>query len=343
VRRAASAALMVAALAAWGAAPSPKAPRPIALDLEVERDPVADGRTLRLFGRQERNQRMDLDHDTAPDCSPVPIATAVPPVACAGAVFALDRSGALWRLAAGFPKTVDQLPGGVLTLLPGEPLPAVLYADRLRLPDGAFVPLPFAATAAWTAGSGWWVCGAKGAVLLRADGTVAWSWNPKGLHPSAACATGRLLCAATQEGWLVALDASSGRERWRYRTGGELAQPVAAPQEGVVLASADHALRRLDRKGRLRWQVRLSSRLAWPARPYGAGWLAAEQGGRHVVLVDETTGKTVWTWAAPAGEILFPPAVAGDEACVLVSTGEAAPTLWLVPLPPALPGGEARG
>jgi len=343
LRRAIAAALLVAALAVSGAAPPPRQPRSIALDIEVERDPVAEGRTLRLFGRDERNQRMDLDRDLAPDCSPVPIGTILQPVACAGATFALDGSGALWRLAAGFPKTVDQIPAGALALLPGEPLPAVLYADRLRLPTGHDVSLPFAAGGACTAGEGWWVRGAKGAALLRADGTVAWTWNPKGLHPSDACVSRRLLFATTSEGWLVALDAASGRERWRYRTGGDLAAPVPASEGGVVLASADHTLRRLDAKGRLLWQVRLSSRLTWPPRPYGAGWVAAEQAGRRIVLVDDVRGKSTWFWDAPAGEILRPPVLLGDEVCVLISAGETKPTLWIVPLPKPPEGAGPRG
>lgn len=320
--------------------PAPRAgetnpPRDIALDLAVTRDPVVAGGVLRLFGEEGRNQRMALGADAAPDCSPVPIETALQPVACGGAVYALDTTGALWRLGDGFPKTVDQLAPGALALLPGPEAPAVLYADRLRLPSGAEVTLPLNAEAASALEGGWWVWGGNQAALLGPEGAVKWTWAPKGLTPGGACLSGDRLFAATREGFLVALDGASGHPRWRYRTGGALEEPRPGPRGGVVLASADHSVRLVDRRGHLVWQQRLSARPAGPPLAVGDAWLVAERAGRRVALFHGDSGKGLWRWEAPAGEILFAPAVSGRTACLLVSAGQTRPTLWLLGLPEA--------
>ncbi len=339
VPAAAPALLALAALAGAGVladGPSERAaraPRSQPLDIAPDFAPVLSAGTLRLFTRTGRNQLLAWSGEEPPQCSPVPIETAVQPVACAGAVFALDESGALWKLGGGFPRTVDQLPPGALALLAGEPLPAVLYADFLRLPGGGRAPLPFPALGGCPVAAGWWVYGEARAALLRGDGTAAWTWAPQGLHPRLACVSGDRCFAGTAEGLLVALDAATGAPRFQYRCGGEVVRPLPLPGGGVLFTSFDHSVRRLTRAGQLLWQARLGGRLSFGALLVPGGVLAAEQAGRRVALFDLERGKLLWRWDAPEGEILLAPAAQGATAAVLVSSGRREPTLWLLPLP----------
>ncbi len=338
MRRALPAALLC--VATFGAAatppssaPSGTAPRSIALDIACDYAPVFCEGRLRIFTREGRNQVMDLANDRAPDCSPVPIAAAVQPVACQNGVFALDASGALWKLGGGFPSTADQVHAGAIALFPGAPVPAILYPDKLRLPSGAESALAFKAEGGTRVEGGWWIFGEGRAALLGEDGARQWDWAPKKLTPRLACRSGKTIFAATREGYLVALDTKNGKERFRYRCGGEVCAPLAGPDGSVVFSAGDHAVRRVSPHGQLLWQARMGARLGFGLVAAGSGFLCAEEAGRRVALFEAKTGRELWHWEAPEGEILLPPAASGSLAAVLVSTGKPEPTLWLLTLP----------
>lgn len=326
---------------AWAAAPvsGARGPSFIPLDLSVEQDPLGQGQYLRLFGEEGRNQQFEVGVDAAPNCSPVPIVLAVPPVVSGESAFALGKEGALWQLGKGFPKTVDQVRPGALALLSGAALPAVLYADALRLPSGSEVKLPFPAEGGQAVDGGWWVRSGTSAALLKTDGALAWRWDSGKLHPLCAALAAGDPYVGTSEGWLVALHRLTAKPRWKYRCGGAILalQPLATG--GLLLLSSDHTVRRVAADGDLVWQVRLSARPAPKILAAKGGWLVGELGGRSLLLLDEEKGKTLWSWTAPGGELLRPPAVVGDTVCAVVSTGELHPTLWLLPLP----GGEKKG
>ena len=328
-----AAALGVAASLLASGAPSSSAPRSIALDIACDYAPVFAGERLRLFTREGRNQVMDPIKDKAPDCSPVPIAAALQPIAFKEDVFALDASGALWKLGAGSPVTVDQVALGAIALLPGSPLPAILYPGQLRLPSGAEVALPLKAVGASKVTGGWWIFGQESAALLAEDGSLKWKWTPKNLTPRAACLSGGKIFAATREGYLIALNQQNGKELFRYRCGGEVFAPLAGADGSVVFSDSDHAIRRVSAHGQLIWQARMGARLAFGLTATDAGFLCAEEAGRRVALFEARTGREIWHWEAPEGEILLPPAASGSLAAVLVSTGKPEPTLWLLTLP----------
>ncbi len=321
------------ALLPASAPPASHKPRPIDLDIACNYAPVFAGGRLRIFTREGRNQVMEVATDNAPDCSPVPIATAVQPVACGGAVFALDASGDLWKLGSGFPATVDQVATGAIAMFPGEPLPAILYQDKFRLPSGSEMTLPFKADGGAKVEGGWWLFGKGKAVLLGEDGSVKWSWEPKNLTPRAACISGGKLFAATREGYLFALGLKRGGKIFSYRCGGEIFPPLAGPEGSVVFSASDHAVRRLSAHGQLLWQERMGARLGFGLVRVGGGFLCAEEAGRKVALFEARTGRELWRWEAPEGEILLPPAASGTLAAVLVSTEKPKPVLWLLTLP----------
>ncbi len=321
--------------------PPVSAPRPIDLDIACNYAPVFAGGRLRIFTREGRNQVMEIARDAAPDCSPVPINASVQPIACGDSVFALDGSGALWKLGRGFPATVDQAAPGAIAMLPGEPLPAILYHDRLRLPTGSEAALPFKAEGGVKVEGGWWLFGGGKAALLGEDGSARWSWQPKNLAPGAACISGGRLFAATREGYLFALGLKNGKEIFRYRCGGEIFPPLAGPGGSVVFSASDHAIRRISSHGQLLWQARMGARLGFGLVATAGGFLCAEEAGREVALYEATTGRELWRWEAPEGEILLPPAASGSLAAVLVSTRKPNPVLWLLALPKA--GGATNG
>lgn len=326
---------------AWAAAPVAGARGPVSLplDLAVERDPLGQGGTLHLFGENGRNQALVVGVDAAPNCGPIPIELAVAPVVSGGSVFALGRDGALWQFGKGLPKAVEQTRTGALAMLPSAALPAILYPDKLRLPSGAEVSLPFPAEGGASVETGWWVRSGSSCALLKPDGILAWQWEQQNLHPLCAVASGKSLFTGTSEGWLVALNQTTGKSRWRYRCGGAVValQPLASGD--LLLLSSDHTARRITAEGDLVWQCRLSARPAAGLFQAAGRWLVSELGGRSVALLDEKNGKPLWGWTAPAGEILRAPAIVssslGEFACVLVSTGDLHQTLWLLPLPAA--------
>ncbi len=310
------------------------------LDLEVLWPPVLSQGTLYLFGAENRVQILGPG-ESSPRCSPAPVTPAVAPLAAGGAVWALDADGGLWRLGGGLPRWTEGGYPGALRLLPGEPRPAVLFKDRLVLPDGRPVPLPFEARDGNALGDGgYWIRGEGAAVRLTADGTPVFSWKPPSGSPGPALLAGDRLYAGTSRGDLVALS-PSGRKVFRFAAGGELPTPPVAAGDLVVFATSNHFVRALDRKGRVVWHFRLEGRpLSGPlALPQGIFLSEAE--GSRLLLLSPSDGKVVWSWRSPAGDLRLPPAVSPRRAFVLAWTGQREPLFYDVALP--APGAKGGG
>lgn len=312
--------------------------RGLPLDLEVLWPPVLSGETLYLFGAENRLQILKAG-EGAPQCSPAPVASSLAPLATGEAVWALDGSGGLWRLGGGLPRLVEGGYAGALRLLPGEPRPAILLKDRLVLPDGQPVPLPFEARDGNALGDGgYWIRGEAAALRLAAGGTPVFAWIPPSGAPGPALLAGDRLYTGTSRGDLVALSAASGRKLFRFAAGGELMAPPAAASGLVVFATSNHFVRALDPKGRVAWHFRLEGRPLSGPLLLPQGLFLSESEGSRLLLLSPSDGKLLWSWRCPAGDLRLPPAVSAERAFVLAWTDAREPLLYDVALPP--PGSQ---
>lgn len=115
-------------------------------------------------------------------------------------------------------------------------------------------------------------------------------------------------------GALLAFDAASGEEKWRFYTGGPIRAGAIADQQRVYVASDDGYLYCLNHDGQLQWKFRGGPRnrwvigherliSAWPAsaRPvladgkliYQAGYWPVD--GVYLHALDPATGQRLWT------------------------------------------------
>ncbi len=308
------------------------------LDIPADWAPVVCGGRVYVFSSNGRNQVM-APGDSAPMCDPVQFVPLLQPLCSKAGPLVLDRDGVLWQLGEGFPKTIQENLKDAVALLPTPDGPAVLFRDRLRLPGGAEAALPEAAVGATAlSDGGFWVWGAKGAARLDAKGIVLWRWTPRRGSPGPATLASGTLFAGTSAGDLAALRDSDGRQRFAYGGGGAVAWPPALSGENVVFGSGDHFVRAVNaRNGQLAWQARAEGRLFFGPVPVDAGLLFAESSGRRLLILSPSTGRRVWEWRLPSGNMLKPPAVEGRIAAVLAWGEEEVPSLFRVTLPPAPP------
>jgi outer membrane protein assembly factor BamB len=97
-------------------------------------------------------------------------------------------------------------------------------------------------------------------------------------------------------GWVYALDAGTGRQVWRFRTGGEVKGALALSGRRLYVGSYDHHVYALAaRTGRLIWrgssQERLGGRgtfYSTPAAAYGRVYIGTTDG--KVYSFGATTG-----------------------------------------------------
>lgn len=312
------------------------------LDLEVLWPPVLARKTLYLFGTENRVQILKPEAAT-PLCSPTPVTSVVAPLATAGGVWALDGTGGFWRLDGGPSRLVEAGYLGALRLLPGEPRPAILMKDRLVLPDGRPIPLPFEARDGNALGDGgFWVRGEAAALRLAADGTPVFSWKPAAGAPGPALLAMDRVFTGTSRGDLVALSAFTGKKVFRFRAGGELAAPPSLADGRVVFATSNHFVRALDRKGRVAWHFRLEGRPLSGPLTLPQGIFLSEAEGSRLLLLSPSDGKVLWSWRCPAGTLRLPPAVSTTRAFVLAWTDAREPLLYDVALPAAQIQGGGR-
>ncbi len=140
------------------------------------------------------------------------------------AAFRASDGTLVWRQSLGAP-------------LSTAPAPAL---DRLYLPlaDGRLV-----------------------AVLL-ATGETIWTQTRAG-HITALVGLDDQLVFGTSEKFVVSVTLQNGRERWKWRVGGDVAGVPSADDKRIYFASRDNLVRAVDRKsGNLRWKAVLPSRPA---------------------------------------------------------------------------------
>jgi outer membrane protein assembly factor BamB len=134
---------------------------------------------------------------------------------------------------------------------------------------------------------------------------VAWRWS-EGEEILAAVPAGAGVVAATSRG-VVALDGSTGQERWHYRRDGARRMDLAVVEGGRgVIASFDGRLHAFDAfTGELRWRHEPP---AGPVPAFGAGIAATETtvirsttiySDFELAGIDARTGEEVWRYSPP--------------------------------------------
>ncbi|HEY4571119.1 MAG TPA: PQQ-binding-like beta-propeller repeat protein, partial [Kribbella sp.] len=100
----------------------------------------------------------------------------------------------------------------------------------------------------------------------------------------------------TNDGLVVAVDAHTGAERWRFTAAGPVGGSAGAAN-GLVYFGDTHSLFALDVKtGTQRWVAEVPSAETRPLVVDGVVYTAAIGG---VLGFDASTGKQVWHWAGP--------------------------------------------
>ncbi|MGE3277828.1 MAG: PQQ-binding-like beta-propeller repeat protein [Vicinamibacterales bacterium] len=95
-----------------------------------------------------------------------------------------------------------------------------------------------------------------------ASGETTWTYTIQGRFTGILGLDDQVVFGTT-ENYVLSLDPRTGRERWRWRVGGDPAGPPAADAARIYVASLDNVLRALDRRnGNLRWTKGLTARPA---------------------------------------------------------------------------------
>jgi outer membrane protein assembly factor BamB len=152
-------------------------------------------------------------------------------------------------------------------------------------------------------------------------GTVAWR---KRLAPSESSplVAGGLVYVGDWGGNVLAFDARTGRERWRYATGGEIKGAVAVSGRRLYVGSYDHHVYALDaRTGRLIWRASAQDRLfgstarfySNPAAAYGRLYIGGTDG--KVYSFGQESGELRWAQST-GGYVYASPAVFDERILV---------------------------
>jgi outer membrane protein assembly factor BamB len=221
--------------------------------------------------------------------------------------------------------------------------PAVAY-DRLYLPtfDGRFYALEagtgeviwskrtnrcgWATPAVWKrtvyvtfigrrATCGESVPGVDGIVVAYSadDGKVLWQ-RTTGPNESSPLVLGGLVYVGDWDGHVWALDARTGRTRWRFRADGRIKGSLAASGGRVYVGAYDGHVYALDAKsGKLVWRASAQDRLggrgtfySTPAAAYGRVYIGNTDG--KVYAFGATTGRLLWSQST-RGYVYGSPAV----------------------------------
>lgn len=141
------------------------------------------------------------------------------------------------------------------------------------------------------------------------DPRTAWKLDTGGeLYSSPAVADG-LVFVGTKSGYLLAVDAATGEERWRQALDGYIIRSSPAVVDGVVYIGGGYTLYAFDAaSGAQRW--RFSTRYSGPSSPVvvdGVVYAGTQEG--YVYAVDADTGHERWRIKTD-GLVFSSPAVA---------------------------------
>lgn len=125
-----------------------------------------------------------------------------------------------------------------------------------------------------------------------------------------------IVLAAAEGGDLVAFDADTADERWRFHPGGNIyGAPVVDPDTGrIYFGASDRTVYALDSRGLFLWALELGDNV--PTRPLvadGVVIVGSEDG--FITGIDASTGERRWSREA-AGPVASSPALAGGLAVI---------------------------
>jgi outer membrane protein assembly factor BamB len=132
-------------------------------------------------------------------------------------------------------------------------------------------------------------------VTLPGVADPAWSVNVGGEVQSRLVRSGDLVLVSSMGNDLIALDAASGRQRYRARSAGPVFSACHVEGDTVYFGSADHRVYAVDREtGRQRWTVELGGAvLAGPS--VARGVLCVGTTDTKIYGLDAATGSQRWT------------------------------------------------
>ncbi len=212
------------------------------------------------------------------------------PVYAHGKLFTVSRSGSL---------TVSEWPTGAL-------LQADADADAVGV-------LPMGRQLLMTSGSG---------ELKLLNGELESQWSYQAAEPSATAPMlhGGMAVYQTSDGWLHAVDAETGKGRFRIEIGSTAAAPIG--QDGVlVLTVRSGELHAFDTTAReVRWSYDLEGEVygspaLWQGRVFVASW------GRTLHCLSFSSGDDLWQLQLPSA-VTASPVVAGGILYVACEGGE---------------------
>jgi outer membrane protein assembly factor BamB len=286
----------------WTVTLDSPAAAPAAYDLHTAYVPLRDG-SLIAVGLDRGLVRWERD-----------LSTTVTPatgggmvfVASNGSVEALTADGGETRWRAPVPGRVTSLAWDTGWLICGTDSGDMA---ALRAADGTFV---------WRASLGASMIVAPAAALDRlylaleggrvvalglATGQQAWEHTVEGRISALASTAGQLVVGTNRA--VVSLDPTTGRQRWRWRAGGDASGPATSDDRHIYFASRDNVVRAVDRNnGNLKWYAELTSRpVGGPSLFDGTVLMPISTA---VEVFDPSTGKLVGTIAV-AGEVSSAP------------------------------------
>lgn len=142
------------------------------------------------------------------------------------------------------------------------------------------------------------------------EGSVFWSFETGGPVQSSPLVFEENVYVSSDDGYLYALGARSGKERWRFPTGGGSSSP-AAFGGAIFVGSADGWVYRIgDDSGQEEWKTYLGGGVTGGvAVSFGTVFVGSLD--RSVYALDAETGETLWTYVT-SNEVHATPTVAGQ-------------------------------
>lgn len=163
--------------------------------------------------------------------------------------------------------------------------------------------------------------GAQPGPGLTGDPRLKWNVSMAGEILASPVMVDDVIYIGTKSGFLLALEADSGHERWRFDLGNYIIRSSPAVVDGVVYITGGYDVYALDAEsGQPRW--RLPIMLAGPSSPTvvdGMLYVASQEG--ELYAVDAETGTLAWHYKAD-GLVFSSPAVASGMIFFASDTGD---------------------